>query len=195
MSGDRPVEDLEASYRSACMNGAFGPGGHFWCGAAEPELDELPEEEAAAGQASENPCFQFLEQVRTEADNLRSAEGDPHPDDQVVPDYEENHLTGAPDLEQLNGLLNAKNSMEAFRTDSLGSPTGDVADPEYTPKTLREALLLPGNYFNKLFRFMVHLRCGKGGADFGFLKNPRSCRRASRGLNWYQLLESHRQGR
>ena len=74
---------------------------------------------------------------------------------------------------------------EPFCTEQARSPRqGD--DANFLPSTLTEAMSLRGDMMNRLFRLSVRLRCGAGGADPGFLKNPRNCRRQSKHLNWHQ---------
>ena len=76
------------------------------------------------------------------------------------------------------------------------SPSGDKrrpnpstdSDHEMMPVTLTQALSMRGDLWNNLFRLTVRLRNARGGCDTGFLPNAKSCRRAARGLNWYQLL-------
>ena len=63
----------------------------------------------------------------------------------------------------------------------------------FLPTTLQEALDASHGksdsvFWNMLLRLAIKLRSASGGQDTGFLQNALNCRRASRKLNWHQLL-------
>ena len=192
-------QDLAEAYKTACINGDFGSGGDLYAGGIEfdpVDMDNDGEdiEQDPVKPDSDNPCFDFLQQVRKETAGLA-----PEQEDAVQEEVEpeeallEKDLKGLPESERkmVRSILSGTNPSEPFQVDGPG--TSDQVHqrdhPEYLPWTLLDALLIPGeNIMNKLWRFLVRLRASKGGCDRGFLKNPLSARRASKGLNWYQQL-------
>lgn len=105
-------------------------------------------------------------------------------------DYEDaDDLSGLPERALIADLC-GKVETEPFGCEAKqdGKGTGSSDSGNHLPKTLLEAMQLPGCTWNALFRLVLRLRSAKGGSDLQFLKNPRSCRKAAKGLNWHQLL-------
>lgn len=188
----RSAEQLEKEYRDACEDGMFDSGNPL--GSTPGQLD--PDEDEDAGvppaQKSDNPCLDLLKHVAAEAkswvgtDQKEAPEGE-EPASAKPP--EQADLDGVPDRRELECLTDAKNNAEPFGTEAFGSPHREKhTDDHYLPKTLSDMLTLKGDFWNKLLRFAVHLRCSPHGIDSGFLKNPLTCRKASRKLNWHQPL-------
>ena len=173
-------ETLESAYRNLCQSD-----GEF-CDPedAPPEPDE--EEDAAAHNQphAEQECADFLLQLPVQAQLL--AEDD---QDEAMEEIDSlrHALKSLPDAEQLKKLIEKENVMEPFKRDNSKSPNTKV-DPNYLPSTLAEALDMKCDQWNSLWRLAVRLRAGYGGMDTMFIKNPRSVRRASKGLSWYQPL-------
>ena len=111
-----------------------------------------------------------------------SCSGPKDDDEEVAQEF-----SSLPDSDQLMHLILKPNVMEPFRSEASRSPK-DGKDIDGLPDTLREALTLSSCPFTSLRRLAIRLRTGRGGADTAFLKNARNCRRASKSLNWYQLL-------
>ena len=91
------------------------------------------------------------------------------------------------DMEALMQLIATKNASEPFKSEAGRSPKSRDAG-NHLPTTLREALKLKGCLFTNLVRLAIKLRNAHGGMDVGFLPNAMNCRKASKGLNWYQQL-------
>lgn len=184
-------EKLKHMYEEACKDeDFFAP--------AAPEEDEMEEDGAEEGGQPEKPgvaedpeCLQFLKVLQDEQRLLQgTAEGD-HPVDPTVSQKDEvvsRDLGELPDLDQVQELLTKPNVMEPFHLESSKSPK-NAAKENKMPSTLLEAFEMQGrqDIFNLLFRLAVRLRSARGGIDTGFIKNARSSRKASRGLNWHQL--------
>ena len=129
----------------------------------------------------------MLKQVTGEA-QLEALEDDLP--DQAPEDWQmDEELTGVADKDLLKSLLSKSAPSEPFESEAAKSPKFARGGGDHLPDTLTEALQLPGDLYNSLFRFAVRLRNSKGGADLGFLKNAKNCRRASRGFNWFQPLD------
>ena len=172
------VEELENRYKHACASGMFGKGGCLDAmGELDPdELDEIHDRE----NVSENPCFDLLNQIRQETAVLNDEAELPEAED------EDAELKGVPHEDEVKVLVNAAPAKEPFQTEAVSPkkpPRKD--DPDALPSTLSEVIAMSGNFWNRLFRFSVMLRCGHG-CDGGFIKNHLAGRRLSRGLNWHQ---------
>ena len=184
-SGIKPVY-LEAQYRKMCSS------------ATPSEVDyEVPPEEveeaACLPTGEQESCQDVLEQLQQEANFVKTCTAEEDLD--VAEDREErehvrpDNLENLPDGELLQYLIKLASVAEAFGSELSKSPRKIPSESaDYLPSTLREALKMPGDWFNCLFRHIVRLRSARGGMDTLFVKNARSCRRASKKLNWYQLL-------
>lgn len=175
---------LESQYRKACSKDDE----IFRCYLEQEfEVEEGMEDPTHPEDVSFDPgmnCADTISHVQKEAEFMAQ-------DDDAAPNVKDSGLdTKLPDWEILNDLLERDNAEAPFKKDMTGSPK--KPPPDRLPSTLREALSWVesnnNNLFNSLFRLAVRIRSAKGGCDTGFLKNPRSCRRASSGLNWHQCL-------
>ena len=191
----RTPEALEQEYRDACQNGLFDYGNVL--GATPGELD--PDEAAEAerefleANASDNPCLDLLKNLAEEAQSWARQSGKAEEENGQEPEPREKEdrdrdLDGVPNREYLEILTSAKNSAEPFSTEAFGSPPRGNEKDERLPNLLSDLLTMRGEFWNKCFRFAVHLRCSPHGLDSGFLRNPLICRKASKELNWHQCL-------
>lgn len=178
---------LEKQYRKACND---TDGSIF-----ETDLDEEFQEEKDIDEndtRNDNPdgemsCADVIAHIQQEAKFMADLDAD----DAIPPSDEPLEMEcSLPDWENLSAVLSADKLEESDKKgESAGSTsnTGHVGG-NYLPSTLREALLLPGNFFNSLFRLIIKLRSAPGGCCTSFIPNARSSRRASGGLNWHQFL-------
>lgn len=177
---------LEAQYRRMCNNDDTP---------ATVDYEVPPEEMEESGELPGGPpesCQDVLLQLQQESalakaltDYELGEEIEEGEKQETTPD----DVSGMPCGDLVEHLLRLANAAEAFGSEQAKSPKQTRYDnPDHLPSTLREALLLPGDKWNALFRHIIRLRNAKGGMDTLFLKNAKSCRRAAKGLNWYQLL-------
>lgn len=179
---------LERDYRILCTCEGFqGLTEAFF---ADDELADGIEKGASKGKKDE--CFELIASIQQEKKfidpdiSLETAANDLNledPDDALlkqVPDAEDMAKLFQPGIDDTEGE-------EADQDKGLSSLS------TRNPRTLLEALdraRRQGDraFWNLLWRLNVHLRCGPGGMDVGWLPNGRNCRRASRTLNWHQRL-------
>ena len=177
-------------YRQAVTDGIFEAGGNFAVSFDELDDDEIEDEadllkpDEQTGE-DESAAFKLIQQVRQETAAMDPENEEDESKDQTGDDVDAD-LLGVPDAQQMRSLIEAPaDPKEPFCTEQARSPRqGD--DANFLPSTLTEAMSLRGDMMNRLFHLSVRLRCGAGGADSGFLKNPRNCRRQSKHLNWHQ---------
>lgn len=180
------VEVLEKAYRNLCNahdSDFFDPDVH--------NLD--PDESSEVQPIADVSCSDLVSQVAIEGKFIMEDPGQEM--DHEAADAEDLEMKRIPDGEQIKKLVDKDNVMEPFRTETSRSPKGKgEQDPDFLPSTLREVFDMKcvkvdkSNIWNPLFRLAVRLRCGKGGMDSIFVRNHRSCRRASKALNWHQQL-------
>lgn len=176
------MESLEATYRKVCeSNGDI-------CDLNTLTLDDDevgPGDEDSAGP---DLCAELLSQIPVDssfvADNKKA--DDSMGNDEATEDVQVD-LSNLPDQEQMKTLIFKENVLEPFRMETSRSPNSKV-DLDHLPETLDEALRMKGDTFNSLWRLAVRLRSARGGCDTSFLSNPKSFRKASKGLNWHQYL-------
>lgn len=96
-------------------------------------------------------------------------------------------LSSVPDADLLQTVMESR--------PEPGVPeTPDASKKSNNPKTLHAALCFlgqnasPAEVFDQLWRLTMYLRYWHGGPDRHWIGNPRSCRKASNRLNWYQQL-------
>ena len=151
--------------------------------------DEVPEDVMEEDARPPEDCVSFLKNLQSEHQLLRDHEG-AEGEAKDMPNEIHSSIRDVPDAKQLQDVLESSSAKDPFRLESSRSPKNGM-DKHSLPSTLLEALALQergGCVFNGLFRLVVRLRSARGGSDLGWVKNPRSCCRASRGLNWHQLL-------
>lgn len=118
----------------------------------------------------ENECHRILDAIPRESQFI-----DPEAPEDTVPNHHvELALETVPDKEQLKNLFG----------DSARGAQRDGR--EHLPATLSEAMRSSGDRFNALWRLILRLRTGRFGIDSRWIKNHRSARTQSRGLNWHQ---------
>lgn len=184
------VDTLEAAYRRLCENNEDFTKPEN-APLEEDEIDVPVEKAPEAGME----CMDFLTQLQGESKDLReinAQEGEEAgtSDIQLV-DVLESDLRKAPDRNELSRLIDKESVMEPFRDESSRSPQYQK-ELDHLPSTLAEAMALKGDRVNAIWRLCVRLRAAKGGSDITFVRNPRNCRRASKGLNWHQSLDYFR---
>jgi len=166
----KQVAQIEASYRRCCD----AQGAYFFQDECIDEDEGNQEEKPQQG----NDCEELLSCMARETCWI-----DPEadlPDLEVTKDLE---MEKMPDREDLKQLLEQPDLIS--KPDKAVSPKGDESG-EHMPMNLEEALELPGDTFNALFRLAVRLRSARGGCDTLWVNKGRSIRRASRRLNWHQ---------
>ena len=167
-------ERIEQVYRQACEDGVVF-------------TDEPPEEDendVVVRDPVEGECLDWLEQLKHDV-NLPPIDVE---DDGKKIDEEAEVAPWEPDIpdkEELDKLFSKESVSDPFRLECSKSPR-NAPDSDAMPTTLLQAVTEKNDLFNNLFRLAVFLRSTRGGCDVGFLKNARSCRRASKTLNWYQ---------
>jgi len=180
---------LESQYRKACSK----EDDTFRCLLEQEFEDEEGMEDPAVHPARVSSdqdegmsCADTIRHVQEEAAFMAQ-------DDEAASNVDSFDVdTKLPDWELLKDLLERDNAEAPFKKDMTGSPEKSAPASDRLPSTLREALSWVdannSNLFNVLFRLAVRIRSSKGGCDSGWLKNPRSCRQVSHGLNWHQCL-------
>lgn len=141
------------------------------------ELEMLEEQGEEPGCDSE--CMKLLTTVARETVFTDPEQYDP----QELAEPEEMDLKSVSDKQELVKLLETPAAPEKSSEKNIGR--------EYMPSSLHEALELPGDLFNSLFRLCCRLRTASGGIDKEWINNARHVRRASPKLNWYQFLGIH----
>lgn len=175
------TKQLEQMYRDLCSEES---GDGFLAFDGEMELDEDLDE---GGFENGDNCMGFLQQLQDETNLMKD---DP---EQKIPAKQEDKmpdLEGVPDSKQLRDIVSASCPTDPFRLENSVSPKKKT-DRYALPGTLLEALGMAqrgGCLFNALFRLLVFLRSSTGGADLGWVRNPRNARKASKRLNWHQCL-------
>ena len=180
---------LEKEYKNLCQQEGFQ-------GLTEAlfEDDELPSETGAEKEAStrKDECFELIASIQREKKfidpdiSLETAANELD-----LEDPEDVELRQMPDPEDFKKLFHV--DMDETEAHETAQDKGVSSLSSRHPRTLMEALdraRREGDpvFWNLLWRLSVHLRCGAGGMDVGWLPNGRNCRRASRTLNWYQCL-------
>ena len=173
-----PVHRLEAMYRKACTSG------DFFC---DQNIEEPPEEtlesEAADPVKAGAECMAIIEEVQNAAANGENFDF-AHGAEEVAAEMED-----LPDKDQIMELLNMESPQCPFSVGAEKSPPkSSRTQKDVLPDTLAEALAMKGDPWNNIFKLVVRMRSSVGGSDVAWVHNPRGCRKASRGLNWHQLL-------
>ena len=173
-------------YRQCCDSDDY-----FTEGVYETAEDEEQDCSKMKESDEAQECHDLLTDV-SQAAKFADPEGGIEVDvlDEVPPDEPD-----LPDLGQLLSITGDSAPDEPFGTEqkSPQRPHKSSVPPalkDFLPETLREAFNLPGDIWNSLVRLAINLRNSHGGLDVGFLKNAKSCRRAAKGLNWWQQLGS-----
>lgn len=165
-----PAEELESKYRNACEDPSFQH---------EEEVAEDEAEELSVPQDGGNECMNLLSTLKSEAAMSKEADEtkEAPPSDAGI---EEPQFNNFPDLTEMK---------ELFATDQDSAAAETRKADGSLPVTLSDALALPGDLFNNLFRLCVRLRTAPGGCDTRFLPNALNARRASPKMNWHQRLD------
>ena len=191
------VNNLEATYRKRCQEDDI-----FSFAVLDEEADDdlqnhmdtlgKPAREMASaddrkeGKMKKTACEEFLSQMLDPAERIEepeeSGETLPSPSDSAH-DFE-----GLPDADILRNLLEEKIAAEPFGCEAKSPDSVKQGKRDYLPSSLLEAMQMRGCSWNAIFRLIVRLRSAAGGSDLMWLKNPRNCRKASKGLNWFQRL-------
>ena len=188
MCSGETVETLEEAYRALCASAEMLA--HL--GVDEMAEDEFVERgEDVSRKSEQEHCVELLTGICEEGPQIlaqgQSVEAVVQPAHEGPAD-----LGSVPDREQLEKLIDKPNVLEPFGQEQARSPmrspnTKNPSDADVLPSTLSEALsLTTGDLWNHLLRLAIRLRSAKGGMDIPFLPNPKSCRKASLGLNWQQ---------
>ena len=182
---DMSVDKLEQIYRNVCAKEADNENGYF-PGTGDEEIFDEEVEDAPLPSAS---CMGFLDQVRSEA-KMMQEDVEEGADDKVhFPDVLDRQIAELPDSGHMKHIFEAESPLDPFRMECSRSPRNSI-DRCSLPSTLSEALEIARKgscLFNALIRLIIRLRSSRGGSDLGWLPNPRSSRKASKGLNWHQL--------
>ena len=162
---------LEAEYRKACQERAFG------CDDGETAADdpsEFMEDDIHCALAPKDAALTLLETIQKEATLL---------DQKEVP--EDLGLDGVddPEFAKMSDADDLKRMLEDPETEEQNGES-----KEHLPHSLLEAMSVPSCKWNALFRFAVMLRSGPGGCDTRWIPHAKNARRTSRTLNWHQLL-------
>lgn len=178
------IESLEQTYLEWCNQKGFDKEGPLLGDEHDMDLDGPVE--------SGNSASTFLDEICTDA----AMEGDlPEelPTSEVQEDFE---LKNVPDSELLKDLFSAKPASDDREPEvpqespSKGSCSGGLG------KTLHHSLWCLGQHatnaeiFDSVWRLVMYLRHWQKGSDRTWISDPRTSRRKSSGLNWYQLLGS-----
>ena len=175
-------ESLEALYRQWCETKQFSA-------ELEPfepyDPDELHGEKDDYADAEQEDGMKehrnLLNQIRDEAAMMNDEIQD------TAMDLLAFELEEIPDAEKLQEVMRSR--------PEPGVPETPDAAKKTNPKTLHAALCFLGGkasateIFDQLWRLTMYLRYWHGGPDRHWIANPRSCRRASSRLNWYQQLD------
>eukprot|EP00435_Cladocopium_sp_Y103_P019204 s3146_g4.t1 len=179
------MDSLDEMYREWCNQHGFDKEGPLLGDEFDMDLD-VPLEKAKSAST-------FLEGIRTDA-AMEEELPDPVPGDEVPKDFE---LKNVPDSEMLQDLFSAKPEQQVSEEDrvppespSKGACSGGLG------KTLHHSLWCLGQtssdaeIFDSIWRLVMYLRHWHKGCDRTWISDPRTCRKKSSGLNWYQLLGS-----
>lgn len=183
MASGLSKERIEAAYQKYTELGGFN--------LTVAEEFHVPEEEDVDADAppdlkeDDNECWKVVSALQRETVFVDPDVGE-HPD---VPDQPvEVEFRKVPDQPQMDKLFQA-GAVPSVELDKACSPKGGVERGDELPSTLQEAMSMKSHDpFNPLFRLCVRLRAGRGGVDTQWIRNHRSVRRTSSGLNWHQYL-------
>lgn len=155
----------------------------------EDEFLELQTEENGRKKVAGKSDSQiFLDQIQSEA----SMEKDLNPSEDTGAIDLMDTLADVPDGPLLRELFEAEPEEEDAEIPAE-SPDKGVVSPGMAD-TLRRCLWCLGNYpsedeiFDSIFRLVMFLRHWKRGCDHRWIKDPRTFRKRSPRLNWYQCL-------
>ena len=170
-------KDIESMYKSACDEGS-----PCLYEVSELDDDELSEDDLTEDRAEEgNECIKLLEAIKNDTDSIKKAAAD----EAAEEDAEGANATDKkPEVEvdlEWKKLSDSEN-MQMI----MGDDVEEASDPGWLPKTLLEVIQTKGELFNLLWRLTLRLRSIPGGCDTQFFPNAKSCRKASKGLNWFQ---------
>ena len=175
------MQRLQDMYEAACQSDAFFADGIYET--AEEDLEEMPSVPSDGGNAE--ACVNLLEDVGQNAGFHHADPEEKAPESVINESLEEDLATD--DRDEVLKLTAMEAPEEPFSSEQGRSPSKSPL-ANHLPATLREALDLPKCSWNALFRFAIKIRNSSGGCDTGFLKSARNCRRAAKGLSWFQLL-------
>ena len=176
------VEKIDKSYKRHCDSTE-----PLTAADLELEEDEMPDhqedlkvEDPEEESDKANDCMNLLSTVQRETlftdPELEKSEDDPMVE---------------PSAFEIQCLMDSKQMQQLIENPAGPDPTPAESvskGKEYMPSTLGEALELPGDVFNALFRLCCKLRAASGGIDKEWINNGRHVRKASPKLNWHQCL-------
>lgn len=177
------VSSLEKMYKEWCASGRLDVHSD-WFGGTD-EIEENPESDEEI--EDEHECQQVLQEISSRLQQETHAAEDSDREDDVC----KADLRNAPDQEDLKAMIS---SVPDSPLKPFAGPQQLDFDPESTPYNLHQAIwddpnsLKDDNIWDRLWRLTMSLRYWRGGGDRNWVKNPRSSRKASAGLSWYQLL-------
>lgn len=179
-------ESLDEMYREYCQSKGFLSEGPPL--GDEHEFLEAMEEEVAL-QNHEDETKTFLNDLQCDASMNEEL-----PVEEVDEDIETSCLEQVPDGNLLRDLFNVTETKDGNPEDPPPSPSKGACHVEGIACNLHHALWLlhPGSkeeeIFDGLWRLAMYLRYWGAGSDRSFISDPRTCRRKSSRLNWYQCL-------
>lgn len=176
-------ESLEDSYVRWCKDKEYLKEGPLLGDEEELDPDFVP-----SGLVKETGAKEFLEQMQVDA----SLQGD-LPETEADPNAQEIELKSVPDADILLDLMSAKSSNHDADDVPPQSPSKGTCSTGMA-KNLHHALWGLGcgasesEVFDSIWRLLMYLRHWGGGCDRSFIPDPRTSRKRSAGLNWYQSL-------
>ena len=189
------LESLNAQYKSWCAQAGYNQEGPL-LGDEEEELGLLElEARKSSGKESKGATHDFLEHMRSEAGMDCEL-----PEEDQTQELEASlklDLGEVPDAEQLYELLTAVPEKDDAAEEEIPAESpekGCCGGQSGLAKTLHHALWTLGpkasdaEIFDSIFRLIMYLRHWKKGCDRGWIADPRTSRRKSANLNWYQWL-------
>ena len=179
MTSGQSEASIESAYRKLCQTREDA----FLFKDDELEEDEiLPQDVPEENGQDDNEAEKFLGCLAQERSFL-----DPEVDSALPPEAEalEAEWADISNSDQFKTLLQDPESLL-----ECPKPVKDkeVQSGESMPWNLMDALRCKGCPFNALFRLAVRLRSHRGGCDTPWVPKARNVRRASKNLNWHQLL-------
>lgn len=172
------MADLEKLYREWCTDDLFNAN-------LEPLEVEQDLHDLDGGEDADE-CADLFTHIQGMAADAAEEDDQPPADDSLLMDFE---LRTIPDAKNVKEMLQS-------RPDPDVKDTPDASIKKSNPKTLFAALCFlectasPHSVFNQIWRLTMSLRYWRGGPDRHWCRNPRSARRASSSLNWFQPSSS-----
>ena len=184
------IESLDHMYHQWSESGKFDLSWEELLPEDDIDLGDKEDDAEVVGEAGGHPCQGLLDEIHNEGQMDIELPDQDVEDVEGVEEYQF-ELRHVPDAELLLDMTQ-KHPESPLRPYGKSDPCDLKLDAQ--PMNLHDALLaFPDctegpEMWDRLWRLCMYLRHWHGGCDRLWIKNPRSARKASSKLNWYQFF-------